>query len=183
MRRLGLRKAAIGLGLGRVDQVGKLDGVLDEEDRDVVADDVPVALFGIKLDGKAAHVARQVGRALVARHGREAHEGRGLFAGALEDIGRADLGQAVVKLEMAMCAVAARVDDPLGDALMIEMEDLLAHREIFQKGGTARSGAQRVLVVRDGDALGRRHLGDIAARLLVQLATIAADGLVVRIVH
>ena len=39
-----LRVAAVGLHLHRVDQVGELDRVLDEEDRDVVADEVPVAL-------------------------------------------------------------------------------------------------------------------------------------------
>jgi len=44
MRRLGLGKFPIRLRLGRVNDVGKLDGVLDEEDRDVVSDQVPVSL-------------------------------------------------------------------------------------------------------------------------------------------
>jgi hypothetical protein len=38
VRGLGLREAAIRLLLGRVDEVRELDGVLDEEDRDVVPD-------------------------------------------------------------------------------------------------------------------------------------------------
>jgi hypothetical protein len=81
-------KAAVGLGLHGVDQVGELDRVLDEEDRDVVADDVPVAFLGVELDGEAADVAGQVHRALVAGHGREADEGLGpLAALALEEIG------------------------------------------------------------------------------------------------
>ena len=41
----GLRIAAIGLHLHRVDQVGELDRVLDEEDRDIVADQIPIALL------------------------------------------------------------------------------------------------------------------------------------------
>ena len=57
----GLREAAVGLLLGRVDQVGELDRVLDEEDRDVVPDEVPVALPGVELGSEAAHVAGQVG--------------------------------------------------------------------------------------------------------------------------
>ena len=64
VRRLRLRKGAVGLRLHRVDDVGKLDRVLDEEDRDVVADEVPVAFLGVELDGKAAHVAGEVERAL-----------------------------------------------------------------------------------------------------------------------
>ena len=87
VRGLRLREAAVGLLLGGVDQVGELDRVLDEEDRDVVADEVPVALLGVELDGEAAHVARQVGRALVAGDGREADEGRVFSPGALEEVG------------------------------------------------------------------------------------------------
>jgi hypothetical protein len=61
VRGLRLRETAVGFLLGGMDDIGELDRVLDEEDRDVVADDVPVALLRIKLDRKAAHVARQVG--------------------------------------------------------------------------------------------------------------------------
>ena len=57
-------------------EVGELDGVLDEEHRDVVADQVEVALVGVELDGEAAHVAGHVGRAARAGHRREAHEDR-----------------------------------------------------------------------------------------------------------
>ena len=63
VRRRGLRKAAVGLRLHGVNDVGKLDCILDEEHRDVVADDVPVAFLGIELDGKSAHVAGKVERA------------------------------------------------------------------------------------------------------------------------
>ena len=51
----------VGLGLG-VYQVGKLDRVLDEEHRHVVADEVEVAFVGVKLYGEAAHVPCRVGR-------------------------------------------------------------------------------------------------------------------------
>ena len=60
-----------------VDQVGKLQGVLDEEDRHIVADEIEVALVGVELDGKTSDVARQVGRAARAGDGRESDEHRG----------------------------------------------------------------------------------------------------------
>ena len=135
VRGLRLRKAAVGLRLGRVDDVGELDRVLDEEHRDVVADQVPVAFLGVELDREAAHVAGQVRRALAAGHGREAHERLGLLALALEQVGAGDVGQRLVGLEVAVRAIAARMDDALRDALMVEMEDLLAEMEVLEQGG------------------------------------------------
>lgn len=40
---------AVGLGLDGVDQVGELGGRLDEEDGDVVANNVKVALVGVPV--------------------------------------------------------------------------------------------------------------------------------------
>ena len=76
----GLRHREVRLGLRGVDQIRKLHRVLDEEHRDVVADEIPVAFVGVELDGEAAHVARRVGRTAFAEHGREADEDRRLLA-------------------------------------------------------------------------------------------------------
>ena len=92
MRRGGLRIAAVRLHLHAVDEVRELDRVLDEEHRDVVADEVPVAGVGVELDGEAAHVARRVDRAGAAGDGREAHEHRAAVALLLEDRGLRQLG-------------------------------------------------------------------------------------------
>ena len=92
-------KASVGLRLHGMNDVGKLDRILDEEDRDVVADDVPVAFLGIELDGKAAHVAGKVERAFRSGDRREADEGGRLLAGALEDVGARVFGQRFVGLE------------------------------------------------------------------------------------
>ena len=67
-----------GSGFTGVDDVRELDRVLDEEDRDVVADQVVDALVGVELGREAAHVAHGVGRAARAEHRREAHEDRRL---------------------------------------------------------------------------------------------------------
>ena len=63
MRRLGLGDLTVGLGFRRMDQVGELDPVLNEEDRDVVPYEIPVALLGVEAHGKTADVAGGVGRA------------------------------------------------------------------------------------------------------------------------
>ena len=82
-----LRKAPVGLHLHGVDEIGELDRVLDEEDRNVVADEIPVALLGVELDGEAAHVARRVDRAGAAGHGREPGEDRRPLADLGQDLG------------------------------------------------------------------------------------------------
>lgn len=66
---LSLGEGPVGLLLGGVDQVREFDGILDEEDRDIVTDEVPVPLLGIELHSKSAHIARQIGRPLVAGNG------------------------------------------------------------------------------------------------------------------
>ena len=170
VRRLRLREAAVGLLLHGVDEVGELDRVLDEEDRDVVADEVPVALLRVELHGEAAHVAGQVERALVAGDGREPDEHRRPLARPLEQVGAGEVGERLVVLEVAVRAEAAGVDDPLGDALVVEVEDLLAEVEVLEQRRAALADPQRVLVVGDRDALLRRQPRPVRRRGLVGLA-------------
>ena len=60
------------VALDRMVEVRKPQRIAEEEDRRVVADDVPVALLGIELEGGAANVAFCVGRAALTGDGREA---------------------------------------------------------------------------------------------------------------
>ena len=135
----GLREAAVGFHLHGVNEVGELDCVLDEEDRDVVADEIPVAFLGVEFHGKAAHVAGRVDGTCAAGDGGEAGEDGRAFPGALEEIGFRETGQRLVELEKSVCGGTTRVDDALGDALVIEVEDLLAQDEIFEQDGAART--------------------------------------------
>ena len=77
-------KGAVRLLLHGMDHVGKLDRVLDKEDRDVVANDVPVALLRVELHGEAPDIPGEVEGTLAAGDSRESDESRRLFAGALE---------------------------------------------------------------------------------------------------
>jgi len=153
VRRLRLRKASIRLLFDRVHHVGKLNGVLDEEHRNIVADDVPVAFLSVELYGESAHIPRQVKRAFVTCHGRETYERRGLFSAALKNVGLGDVGERLIGLEIAVRPEAAGVHDALGDALMIKVKDLLAQVEILKRSRPARTDPERVLIVGDGDAL------------------------------
>src|SRR5512141_1450259 len=74
-----LRKAAVGFHFYRMDEVGEFDGILDEENRDVVADQVPIAFLSVKLNRKSAHVTRGIYRTSAAGDGRYASKHGGLL--------------------------------------------------------------------------------------------------------
>jgi hypothetical protein len=76
VRGRGLWDLVVGLRLDRMNQVRKFDRVLNEENRDVVSDQIPVALLGVHLHGETAHVACGIGRAARAGHGGKANENR-----------------------------------------------------------------------------------------------------------
>jgi hypothetical protein len=58
----------------------------------------------------------------------------------------------------------ARMDDPLGNALVIEVGDLLPEVEVLQQGRAALAGLQRVVSVGQAQAL---RGGEELARLVL----------------
>jgi len=64
-----LREAAVRFFFRCVDQVRKLDCILDEKHRNVVAYQIPVSFGRIKLDREAADIARDIAGAFVADDG------------------------------------------------------------------------------------------------------------------
>src|ERR1035437_7791967 len=135
-----LRKAAVGFHFYGVDQVGKFDGILDEENRDVVADQIPVAFLGVKLDGKPAYVTRGVHRTRAARDGRYTSKQGCLLSYLGEYFGGGIFLQRSGQLEESMRARGSRVNDTLRDSLVIEMRDFFTKNKILQKRWTARIG-------------------------------------------
>src|SRR5215475_2036846 len=115
-----------------MDQVGKLDRILYEEHGNVVTDDVPVALARIQLDGKAPHITRQIGRALVTGHGRESDECRSFLARSLQQVRACNVCKRFISLEVTVCAETARVHHPLGNSFVIEVKQLLPEVEVLQ---------------------------------------------------
>src|SRR3546814_19504378 len=88
------------------------------------------------------------------------------------DVCSSDLGAGYVckrirQFEIAVGTIATGVNDTLGDALMIEMEDLFAEMKILHQRRSARALAQGVLVISDGRALlGGQRLGAIGSNLM-----------------
>src|SRR5262249_26274538 len=78
-------------------------------------------------------------------------------------------GERPVVLEEPVHAEATRVYDPLGDPLVVEVEELLPEVEVLQRRRAALADPQRVLVVADRDALLRRQRGTAVRRQLGEL--------------
>ena len=124
----------------RKDEVGEFDGVLDKENRDVVANQIPVAFLGVKLDRKPAYVTRGVDRTRAAGDGRYAGKHRCLRTYLGEYPGSGVTLQRGGQLEETMHARRTRVNDTLGNALVIEMGNFFAQDEILQQRWAARVG-------------------------------------------
>jgi hypothetical protein len=69
-----------------------------------------------------------------------------------------------------MRARRSRVNDTLGNTLVIEMGEFFAEDEILQKRRTAPIGPERVLIIGKCDAVVRSERGVLSTSDLVQLA-------------
>ena len=169
-----LRKTAVGFHFYGMDEIGEFDGVLDEEYRDVVADQVPVSFLGVKLHREAAHIARCVDRTRTTSDRRDAGKHGGLLAYLCENFGGGVLLQRGGQFKKSVRAGCPCMHDPFGNPLVIKMGDFFAKNEVFQKRGTARICPERVLIVSEwytliGGECGVRATGD-----LMQLAAACA---------
>ena len=154
-------RAQIGLRVAflRVDEVGELHGIADEEHRRVVADHVPVPVLGVEAQGEAAHVALRIRRAALTGDRREPQEGLALVADLAEDLGAGIVGNVVVDGQRAVGAGALGVHRALGDALAVLVRQLLEQAEVLHEDRPARTRRLGVLVVGYRSTARRGHGG------------------------
>jgi hypothetical protein len=130
---LSLRHFSVRLRLAGMNKIRKLHAVLDEKHRYVVSNDVPIAFFGVELDGEASDISNCVGRSSRAEDGTEAEEDGSLSGCVGEDSGRRVLLQALVHLKGSESSGATSVNDSLRDSLMVEAVDLLAGGVVLEE--------------------------------------------------
>src|SRR4051794_12288767 len=107
-----------------MDQVGELDPVPYEEDGDVVADEIEHPRFRVELRREATYVAHGVGGSARADDRRETGEHGRAPAGS-QEVGTGPVGCGVIRFEHTMGSGTAGVHHSLGDALVVEVHDLL----------------------------------------------------------
>ena len=57
---LTLRNIILRLGLHSMNNVGKFNGILNKEHRDIISDEVPDTFIGVELDCKPSNIANSV---------------------------------------------------------------------------------------------------------------------------
>ena len=130
----------------RVDEVGELDAVADEEHGGVVADEVVVALGRVELQREAAGVAPGVGGALLAGDRGEAQRASRSSAPGWNSAARVYALTSCGRGERAERAAALGVHDALGDALAVELRELLDEVVVVQRDRAVGADGQRVRV-------------------------------------
>jgi hypothetical protein len=183
VRRRRLRNLIITTGLDSVDQVGETDGILDEEDGDVVADDVKIALVGVEPGCEAVNVAGKVGATAATSDGREADEDGGFFIFAVEEGRGGDVGEVAVRGEYTVGTCATSMDSALGDLyslagntgpredsthpLMVKTLNLLTEDKVLQQSRPTLAGLETVLIL-DRTANVGGHVGILIIEVVLR---------------
>ena len=145
----GAPHVGAGVPFHGVVEVGELERIAQEEDRRVVAHQIPVALLGIEFHGEAPDVPLGIGGAALAGDGGKAQEAVGLLADLGEDLGLGVLGDVMGDGKGAVGAGTLGVHSPFGNHLPIEVGEFLQEPYILEKSRSTRSGGHGVLIVND----------------------------------
>ncbi len=124
---IGLRQALLGMN-----EVREFQRVTDKEHGGVVAHDVPVTFFGVKLDRKAAWVTLGVSRTTLTAYGGEAQENRRLLTDRIEQLGAGVLADIAGHDERTMSTRSFGVHATLRDVFTVEVGQLFDQMEIIE---------------------------------------------------
>lgn len=104
--------------------VWELHCVLYEEDRNVIADKIPIALLGVEFDGKPSNIPDGIGTASATEDGREAYKDGCGSGGIGQDTSLGDIFGTLEELEGSECTHATGMDNSFWDTFMIKAMDL-----------------------------------------------------------
>jgi hypothetical protein len=91
------------------DDIGALDGIATEEDGEVQANDIVVALLGVELDGESTRVTGLVGELTAESDSGETHEDGSLLANSGQEVGLGQIRNILGHLEVTEGTTTARV--------------------------------------------------------------------------
>ena len=146
----GATQVGFRVTLHGVVQVRELQRVFQKEHRRVVANQIPVAFFGIKFDRETANVPFGIRRAAFPGDGGEAHEEIGLLSDLGKNLRLGVLADVVGHGEGAEGPRTLGVHPPFGNDLPVEVGEFLQKPYILKQHRSTRSGGQDVLVVGHG---------------------------------
>ncbi len=139
-----------------MDKIGEFVRVADEEDRRIVAGEVPIAFPGVEFHRKAAQVTLGIGRTEFAGNIGEAREHVGLLADLRKDLGLGVFGDVVGDCECPVRAPALGMDGAFRNSLAVLVGELFEQLVVLQEHRTVRPRGDRILIIRDRSAGTRR---------------------------
>src|ERR1700754_216903 len=129
-------------------KVRKLNGIANEEDWLVDADDIVVTLLGIELHCEAAGIASsRLRRAGGGHDRREANEDRSLLTFRIQEISLRVLRLVAVGDEDSVSTYAASMHHALWGTFAIECLKLVDQMKVLQQDRSIFPGCERVLVI------------------------------------
>ncbi|MNF77545.1 hypothetical protein D3C84_596950 [compost metagenome] len=138
----------------RVDKVREFQRITNEEYGRVIADNVPVAFFGVELQGKAAGVTLSVSRTTLTTYSGETQKRRSLLAYSLEQLGAGVLSDITRHGEGPVGARAFGMHTAFRDVFAVEVGELLDQVKVVEQQRATRAGRAGILVVGDRSATG-----------------------------
>ncbi len=148
----GAAQVCARVALDRVVEVREFKRVAEEEHRRVVPNEVPVSLFGVKLDREAADVPLRVGGATFPCYCREAGKEVCLLPDPGEYLRLGIACNVMGNGKRAVGAGAFRVHTAFRDHLPVKVGELLQEPDILQQLRPTRPCGHNILVVNNRGA-------------------------------
>jgi hypothetical protein len=104
--------------------VWELDRILNEENRDVVSDEVPVTLVGVELNSEPTHVSNSISASSATLNGGKSNKHGGVPRGIGQNASHCHVFGALLQPEGSEGTSSTGVNDSLGDTLMVESMNL-----------------------------------------------------------
>lgn len=145
----------------RVNEAGEQYGIADEEDRRVVANQIPDTVLRVEFDGETTRIPSGISRSTLTAHRGEANGQRSTLLDLVEHLGGTVLGDIVGDLKVTKGTASLGVDHTLGNPLTIEVRHLIEEVHVLQKHGS--TGTHRLGGILDANG-GSRAGGDGSRR-------------------
>lgn len=125
-----------------VDEACEQQGVADEENRRVVAHQVPDSLISVELDGEPTGVPHGVGRTTFTTDRRESYSNTRTFPDPIENTCLRILGNVMSHLEIPKSSGSLGVNHTFRDPFTVKMCNLINVGGVLEKDRTARADGQ-----------------------------------------
>ncbi|MNN24768.1 hypothetical protein D3C81_1382100 [compost metagenome] len=137
-----------------VDKVREFERITDEEHRRVVADDVPVAFFGVELQRKTTWITLGISRTALATDRGEPEKCWCLLADGVEQLRAGVLSDITSYGERAVSTRTLGVHTTLRDVFTVEVSKLLDQVKVVEQQRASRACRTGILVIGDRSATG-----------------------------